>query len=352
MDIFKDSSLTINFLPCFSITVSVCAGVRAITSIPSFQHLSENRAVICMCVIAVITVINLRGVKESGRLFAVPTYAYIVGVASLVVFGLTKSYLGWFGGVDPILFSRFAEEARAEGLMQAGGILTTFVLLKGFASGAVALTGVEAICDGVPAFKKPSPVNASKTLMYMAFILGTLFFGVSLLASRLHPIPLEVGETVFSQMSHQVFGGGPIYYGFQIATAMILMLAANTAYADFTRLSSIIAKDGFLPRQLANRGDRLVFSNGVIILGLAAIFLVWFFDGTETALIPLYAVGVFTSLTLSQSGMVRYQLKRENRNLVGAGISLLGALTTLVVLGVVAITKFMSGTGFRISQPG
>lgn len=331
-----------------TVAVSVCAGVRAITSIPAFQHLSEHRALICMGVIAVITLINLRGVKESGRLFAVPTYTYVLGVAALVIFGLTKSYFGWFGGVDPILFSKFAEEARAEGLMETGGILTTFVLLKGFSSGAVALTGIEAICDGVPAFKKPSASNAAKTLVYMAVILGTLFFGVSLLASRLRPIPLEEGETVFSQMSHQVFGGGPIYYAFQIATAMILMLAANTAYADFPRLSSIIAKDGFLPRQLTNRGDRLVFSNGVIILGLAAMGLVWIFNGTETALIPLYAVGVFTSFTLSQSGMVKYQLKPEHRSLIGATISGIGALTTFVVLCVVATTKFTSGAWVSI----
>ena len=331
-----------------TVAVSVCAGVRAITSIPAFQHLSDNRALICIVVIAVITILNLRGVKESGILFSIPTYAYIVGVASLIVFGLTKSYFGWFGGVDPILFSKFAEEARAEGLMETGGILTTFILLKGFSSGAVALTGIEAICDGVPAFKKPSSINATKTLIYMATILATLFFGVSLLASRLRPIPLEEGETVFSQMSHQVFGGGPIYYIFQVSTALILMVAANTAYADFPRLSSIIAKDGFLPRQLMNRGDRLVFSNGVIILGLAAIALVWIFNGTETALIPLYAVGVFTSFTLSQSGMVRYQLKAEHRDTVGAIISSLGAITTFVVLCVVAVTKFTSGAWVSI----
>ena len=182
----------------------------------------------------------------------------------------------------------------------------------------------------------------------MAVILGTLFFGVSLLASRLHPVPLEQGESVFSQMGRQVFGEGIIYFLLQIFTALILMLAANTAYADFPRLSSIVAKDGFLPRQFTNRGDRLVFSNGVIVLGLAAIFLVWIFGGVETALMPLYAVGVFTSFTLSQLGMVMYQKKAENRSISGMIISSIGTLATFVVLLVVAITKFTRGAWVSI----
>ena len=331
-----------------TVAVSTCAGVRAITSIPAFQNWADHRVALCVGAISFITLINLRGAKESGKIFAIPTYVYVLAVGSLISFGLTKSYLGWFGGIDPIEFSSYAQEAAAEGLVESGGALAIIVLLRGFASGAVALTGIEAICDGVPAFRKPSAKNASRTLMMMAGILATLFFGISLLASRIHPIPLEEGESVFSQMGRHVFGEGPIYFGLQISTALILMLAANTAYADFPRLSSIIARDGFLPRQFTNRGDRLVFSNGVIVLGLAAIALVWIFGGTETALIPLYAVGVFTSFTLSQLGMVRYQLNPEHRSRVGAGISALGAFTTFVVLLVVAITKFTHGAWVSI----
>ncbi|HMS25472.1 MAG TPA: APC family permease [Acidimicrobiia bacterium] len=331
-----------------TVAVSTCAGVRAITSIPAFHNWSDHRVALCVGAISFITLINLRGAKESGKIFAIPTYVYVLAVGSLISFGLTKSYLGWFGGIDPIEFSSYAQEAAAEGLVESGGALAIIVLLRGFASGAVALTGIEAICDGVPAFRKPSAKNASRTLMMMAGILATLFFGISLLASRIHPIPLEEGESVFSQMGRHVFGEGPIYFGLQISTALILMLAANTAYADFPRLSSIIARDGFLPRQFTNRGDRLVFSNGVIVLGLAAIALVWIFGGTETALIPLYAVGVFTSFTLSQLGMVRYQLNPEHRSRVGAGISALGAFTTFVVLLVVAITKFTHGAWVSI----
>jgi hypothetical protein len=211
------------------------------------------------------------------------------------------------------------------------------------------LTGVEAISNGVPAFRRPEAKNASITLMWMALILGSLFFGVSVLASRLHPVPLHEGESVFSQLGRQVFGEGPVYLLLQFATAGILLLAANTAYADFPRLSSLISRDGYLPRQLSNRGDRLVFSNGVVVLAAAAIALVVIFGGTESALIPLYAVGVFTSFTLSQTGMVRHHLRlREPRWRLHLAINAVGATATFVVLGVVAITKFTSGAWVSI----
>jgi amino acid transporter len=331
-----------------TVAVSICAGVRAITSIPAFANWADHRVSLCIGAIIFIGLMNLRGVKESGRIFAVPTYVYIVVVSALILYGLSKSYFGWFGGISPIEFAKYSAESAKEGLKESGGMLAIVVLLRGFASGAVALTGVEAICDGVPAFKKPSPQNASRTLMMMEAILGTLFFGVSLLASRLHPVPLEEGESVFSQMGRHVFGEGIVYFILQIFTALILMLAANTAYADFPRLSSIVAKDGFLPRQFMNRGDRLVFSNGVIVLSIAAIALVWIFGGVETALIPLYAVGVFTSFTLSQLGMVLYQKKAEHRSVSGMFISSLGAFATFVVLCVVAITKFTRGAWVSI----
>jgi hypothetical protein len=223
-----------------------------------------------------------------------------------------------------------------------------FILLKGFSSGAVALTGVEAIADGVPAFRRPEAKNAGQTIVMMGLILGTIFFGVSLLATELNPYPSHA-ETVISQMGRVVFGSGPIYVILQVSTAAILTLAANTAYADFPRLSSIIARDGFLPRQFANRGDRLVFSNGVVFLALAASALIIGFGGVTNALIPLYAVGVFTSFTLSQAAMVqRYRNLRPagwRRNVVISGI---GSATTFVVLMIVAVTKFRSGAWLPI----
>ena len=224
----------------------------------------------------------------------------------LVGYGLYQSFFGNLGHV-PFNPKEF------EGSRVAGGTLGLFLILKGFCSGAVALTGVEAISNGVPAFRRPESKNAATTLMFMGFILGILFFGVSLLAHRTHPYPSH-DQTVFSQMGLLVFGNGPVYLLLQIATAAILTLAANTAYADFPRLSSIIAHDKYLPRQLANRGDRLVFSNGVLVLATMAGILIVAFGGLTNALIPLYAVGVFTSFTLSQAGMVRHhQKEREPR---------------------------------------
>jgi len=320
-----------------TVAVSVSAGVAAIISIPAFEGASDQRVLLCIVFIAIITVLNLRGIKESGRVFALPTYFYIVMLTLLIVVGLVESILG---DISKVPFDQQAFEGR----MEAGGTLGLFLILKGFSSGAVALTGVEAIADGVPAFRKPSAKNAATTLTWMAIILGTLFLGTALLAKQLHPYPSHE-QTVIAQMGQQVFGDGPIFFLLQIATATILALAANTAYADFPRLSSIIAGDGFLPRQFANRGDRLVFSNGILFLAGAAGVLVVFFGGKTNALIPLYAVGVFTSFTLSQLGMVRYQRrKREgSRWQVGAAISAGGAAATFIVLTIVLVTKFTSG---------
>ncbi len=320
-----------------TVAVSISAGVAAIVSIPALRDLQTHRVELALVLIALISLGNLRGIKESGRVFSVPTYFYIGMVLLLVGYGLYASFNGDIGRVP------FDAEEAAEGLEQLGGSLTLLLVLKGFSSGAVALTGIEAIADGVPAFRRPESKNAAITLTLMAIILGTLFFGVSLLAHRLHPYPSHE-QTVFSQMGLEVFGSGPLYLALQIATAAILTLAANTAYADFPRLSSIIARDGFLPRQLANRGDRLVFSNGVLVLAGASSLLIIAFGGVTTALIPLYAVGVFLSFTLSQSGMVVFH-RRERR----AGwkrrmaVSGFGAVMTFVVLLIVAGTKFTSG---------
>ena len=324
-----------------TVAVSISAGVAAIVSLPAFRGLADQRVALGLGLILIITLANLRGMKESSTLFAFPTYLYILTVGSMVLYGL---YQIWFGDIGTIPFDPEVAEIQRE----AGGDLGLFLLLRGFSSGAVALTGVEAIADGVPAFRKPVSRNAARTLMVMAAILGSLFFGISVLAHHIHPLPSHE-ETVISQIGRTVFGEGPIYVLLQMVTVAILTLAANTAYADFPRLSSIIARDGYLPRYLGNRGDRLVFSNGIIILAVAASALIVAFGGITTALIPLYAVGVFTSFTLSQTGMVvHHRRMRQAGWKLALAISATGAVATLIVLLIVAVTKFTSGAWLPI----
>ncbi len=352
------ASLLVDYI--LTVAVSICAGVRAITSIPALHGLTNERVLLCLAAIALITVANLRGIKESGRIFALPTYVYIVVLTGLVAWGLAHEF-SLFGlhSFHTISFADVtknltpAQISDAKKNLQIGaetvGTLGLFRLLRGFSSGAVALTGVEAISNGVPAFERNESRNAAITLVWMGIILGGLFLGVSVLAHHLHPIPLETGESVFSQMGRTVFGQGILYYVLQGATAAILTLAANTAYADFPRLSSIIARDGYLPRQLANRGDRLVFSNGVLVLAIAASVLVVIFGGNESKLIPLYAVGVFTSFTLSQTGMVRHHQKEHEpgwrRNIV---VNAVGATATAIVALIIASSKFTEGAWVSI----
>ncbi len=329
------ASLLVDYI--LTVAVSISAGVAAIVSIPEFRDLAQHRVLVAIVLIGLISLANLRGIKESGRLFSAPTYLYIVMITSLVGYGLFRSFV-----LDDIARVPFDPKA-FEGTLAAGGTLGLFLILKGFSSGAVALTGVEAISNGVPAFRKPDSKNAAATLVWMAVILGTLFLGLSVLARHLDPYPSH-DTTVLAQMGIQVFGGGAIFFVLQIATALILVLAANTAYADFPRLSSIIARDGYLPRQMTNRGDRLVFSNGVLLLAGASVVLIVAFGGVTNALIPLYAVGVFTSFTLSQLGMVRHHRRLQEagwkRHMAINGV---GATATFVVLLIVAITKFSSG---------
>jgi len=331
------ASMLVDYI--LTVAVSVSAGVAAIVS--AFGNLAPYRVEFCVGFIFLITLANLRGLKESGALFAPPTYLYIVSLASLIIVGLYKVYFKDLGPIDH-------SDEYAKELLSGQKTLTLFFFLKAFSSGAVALTGIEAVADGVPAFEKPEPKNASKTLLWMAVILGTSFLGLSVLAQKLEPIKDHEGNvkiTVLAQMAEQVYGGRNIFfYITQFATFGILILAANTAYADFPRLSSIIAKDNFLPRQLANRGDRLVFSNGVIFLGLASAVLVISFGGIVNALIPLYAVGVFTGFTLSQFGMlVRHRNLKEPGWQARAFFSGVGALTTFAVAGTVVVVKFTDG---------
>lgn len=331
------ASMLVDYI--LTVAVSVSAGVAAIIS--AFSNLAPHRVTLCVGFIAIVTLANLRGLKESGALFAPPTYLYIISLASLIIVGLYKVYFKDLGPID------HSGEVAQE-LLSGQKTLTIFFFLKAFSSGAVALTGIEAVADGVPAFEKPEAKNASKTLMWMAVVLGTSFLGLSVLAEKLQPLKDHEGNikvTVLAQMAEQVYGGRNIFFFItQFATFGILILAANTAYADFPRLSSIIAQDNFLPRQLANRGDRLVFSNGILFLGFAASGLVIAFGGLVNALIPLYAVGVFTGFTLSQFGMlVRHRKLKEPGWQIRAFFSGVGSMTTLFVAGIVVVVKFADG---------
>lgn len=313
-----------------TVAVSISAGVAAITS--ALPALSPFRVAICLVLIFLIMVANLRGIKESGAIFAVPTYLFVAIMAIMVGWGLVRVALG-------------LESAHPapHAVPPAAQPLTLFLLLRAFASGCTALTGVEAISNGVPAFHKPESRNAATTLTWMAIILITLFSGITVLARAYGAVPSH-HETVVSQVARHIFGGGAMYYLVQASTALILVLAANTSFADFPRLSGLIARDGYLPRYLSNKGDRLVFSNGIIVLGVLAGVLVFLFRGSTHALIPLYAVGVFLSFTLSQSGMVVHWWRlREPGWVRNMAVNAVGALTTAVVLVVITVTKFMLG---------
>jgi amino acid transporter len=331
------SSLLVDYI--LTVSVSVASGVAAITS--AFEPLRPYRIELCVVAILIMMLANLRGVRESGALFAPPTYVYILSLGSLIVVGLYRSFFGDMGPVPGQ--EEHLAELTDEGALVTGA--TLFILMRAFSSGAVALSGVEAVSNGVPAFRRPESKNAAITIVWMGLILGALFFGVSVLAQHVKPVPQEGGETVLSIMARHVFGDGSFaYFLLQFSTFAILILAANTAYADFPRLSGIIARDGFLPRQLANRGDRLVFSNGIIALSLIAGLLIVVFGGEVSNLIPLYAVGVFTGFTLSQSGMVVHHWRlREPGWQVGLAINVVGAIATGIVLAVVVISKFTIG---------
>ncbi len=329
-------SLLVDYI--LTVAVSIAGGVAAIIS--AFNGLAPYRVQLCVGFIVLMTIANLRGLKESGALFAPPTYLYILSLFTLIIVGLYRVFVQ---DLPPI-----AHTGEAAHLLEGQGAIGIFFFLKAFASGAIALTGVEAVSNGVPAFKKSEPRNASITLMWMGAILGAGFLGLSVLAQHLQPVRDHEGaikDTVLAQLAEQVYGGRNVFFFItQFATFAILILAANTAYADFPRLSSIIAKDKYLPRQLSNKGDRLVFSNGIIFLAMMAIILVISFRGQITALIPLYAVGVFTGFTLSQSGMCVHHWKhREPRWKFHIVINAIGALTTLVVALVVVTTKFTDG---------
>jgi amino acid transporter len=327
-----------------TVAVSVAGGVLAMQSAFGFD--SSVRVPFGLALIALLTVANLRGLRESGALFAPPTYLYIVMLAILIVVGLYRVYVRDLG---PIPVSSLLSDAHnpeeVRELMEGGKTLSLFMLLRAFSSGAVALSGVEAVSNGVQTFRKPESRNASMTLAIMGGVLGTGFVGISLLASKLKPFRGENDATGIALMAEHVFGGkNAAFWIIQFATFGILVLAANTAYAGFPALSSIIARDGYLPRQMSNRGDKLVFSNGILFLAASAALLIIVFRGNITALIPLYAFGVFTGFTLSQAGMVAHHFReREPRWRLSAVINGLGAVSTGVVALVVVVSKFSKG---------
>jgi amino acid transporter len=313
-----------------TVAVSVAAGVAAITS--AFPLLYDYRILIGVLFIAGIATVNLRGLRESGSLFAVPTYLFVVSFATMLAYGFVRWLFGWEGVPPP---------AATPAAMSQD--LTIFLVLRAFASGCAALTGVEAVSDGVPAFHPPEARNARIVLAWLGIILVTLFMGITFLAHHYHVIP-RAEETVVSQLARRIFGGGLLYYEVQAVTMLILILAANTSFADFPRLAYFLARDGFIPRQFATRGDRLVFSNGILILGGTAAVLVVIFQGDTHALIPLYAVGVFISFTLSQGSMVRrWMSRREEGWWWRAWVNAIGATITGIVLVVIAVTKFTHG---------
>jgi amino acid transporter len=311
-----------------TVAVSISAGIAALTS--AFPVLFPYRVVLCVGAIGLITVANLRGLRESGKVFAVPAYLFIGAFFAMIAGGLFQ-YVRHGAPPMPVVAAPATE------------VLSAFLILRAFASGAVALTGIEAVADGITAFKPPEVKNARAVLAILGLIMVILFLGTTTLASLFGVVPHDE-ETVVSQLARAVFGTGFMYYFVQGVSVVILLLAANTAFADFPRLAFFMARDGYLPRPFGNRGDRLVFSNGVVLLACVAAVLVWIFDGSTHALIPLYAVGVFTSFTLSQSSMVRRWFRlRPPRWWLKAAVNGVGALTTALVLIDVTAAKFSHG---------
>jgi amino acid transporter len=317
-----------------TVAVSVAAGIFAITSV--FPTLTSHKVALSLACIVVLTLGNLRGVRESGFLFAFPTYGFIATLYAVLGVGIVKTLLG----DTPVA-------TVPHPLAVGTGTVTLFVLLKAFASGSAALTGVESISNGVTAFRHPQARNAGRTLLIMAAIAITLFLGVSYLAVKMHALPSST-DSILSQVARGVFpagsAGSPIYYLVQAFTLAILVLAANTSYQGFPRLGALLARDGFFPRQFSNLGDRLVYSNGIIVLAGAASALIVAFRADVDSLIHLYVVGVFTAFTLAQAGMVRHWHTTRGRGWKRRALmNAVGAAATLVVTAVVITTKFADG---------
>ncbi len=377
------ASLLVDYV--LTVAVSISAGVAAITSATNgtrLGFLQEHRVLICIILVVFIGVVNLRGVRESGALFAGPTYLFILSMLALIVVGFFRYFTTHEVMQTPETI-HFDESVGATAHQALTSAALLWLLMRAFAAGCTALTGVEAISNGIPAFKQPESKNAASTLTVMAVIMAVLILGSGFLAYKLNAHP-RVDETLVSSIGRHIFGVTVPYYILQAATASILVLAANTSFADFPRLASLLAADRFLPRQLATRGDRLVFSNGVLILSLLACILIVVFKGEEQSMLPLYALGVFLSFSLSQAGMVVHwqrlrkadeaqkrireeeeihrteaadsgaisheaerleaiERDRESNWLVSIVINAIGAIVSFVVLIVIAVTKFSHG---------
>lgn len=337
------SALLLDYI--LTVAVSISAGVAAITS--AMPQLADNTAPIAVGFIVMIALINLRGAKESGLVFAIPTYAFVGSILAMLAIGFSRLLMG---------HDLTAPEPPAGSWTTTAESLSTFLILKAFTSGCTALTGIEAVTDGVPAFKPPEAQNAARVLAALGVILVTLFVGITMLAQQIGVVPFpahmqgqEHRHTVVSQIARAVFGDNPFYYVVQAATALILILAANTAFVDFPRLSSYLAVDRFFPGQMANVGDRLVFSNGIIGLALFSALTVVLFQANTHNLIPLYAFGVFLAFTLGQMGMlVRWFRFKAPGWQLGALISGTGAVATGIVLVIIAVTKFAGGEAVSI----
>ncbi|MFW6068616.1 MAG: APC family permease [Chloroflexota bacterium] len=336
-----------------TVSVSTSAGVRALTS--AFPEVWDYRVALALGAIAFITWMNLRGVRESGTVFAFPTYAFVGGVWVVLAIGMVR-YVGAFG-VEP-LHPVNVDVPAQESLV---GFAFVWLILRAFAGGTTALTGIEAISNGVQAFKPPESKNAAKTMVAMGIIAMSLFVGISFLANYLHLVPEHEGESILSQMTRHIAGGGFMYLWVQVFTALILFLAANTGYQDFPRLSAFLARDGFLPRWMQNRGDRLVFSSGIIVLAIVSSIIVIAFRANEIAMLPLYALGVMLSFALSQAGMFRLmgkigqlspgetahtgvtEIHHEKRWRWKRALNAVGATVTGIVFLILLATKFMEG---------
>jgi amino acid transporter len=333
-----------------TVAVSVSSGVAQVAS--AFPELLPYRVYLAVGLVWFIMLVNLRGVKESGVTFAVPTYFFLLMMCVTVGVGFFRYLAGSLAAVlDPPPLD----------VVQMTSMITPFLILHAFSSGTTALTGVEAISNGIPAFKEPRSRNAGITLIWMSVILAALFLGITFLAGQIHATPSEA-ETVISQLGRTVTGGrGLLYHGVIAATTIILIMATNTSFADFPRLSALLAADGFLPRLLAYRGSRLVYSRGIIALALIASVLIVVFDASVSGLLPLYAIGVFLSFTLSQAGMARRwwkighlqigqeikergsTLRYESRWRLKMVINSCGSVCTAIVMLVFAVTKFIEG---------
>lgn len=329
-----------------TVAVSISSSVSFLVS--AFPSLQQYMVVIACVGIAAIAFANLRGLKESGAIFAIPTYSFVVLILGLVVTGLVQ------GVGHPQIEPKI--EPPKEGFHELGGIIGLVFMMRAFAASCTAMTGVEAISDGVAAFKAPEAVNASKTLLAMAGLLMVMFIGVGWCAQHFGITPIPAGtagyQTVVAQLAATFYGEKhALFYATSISTTLILFLAANTAFADFPRLASFLARDGYLPRQMLSVGDKLVFQNGIIVLAAVSMLLVIVFHGDTHSLIPLYAVGVFTAFTLSQSGMVSRWLKLGKK---GAAfyINLFGAVATGIVTLILSFTKFWEGAWITIFAIG